>query len=102
MSKIEGQRPPDALIPGLHSPPPLEQTQKTPQQVATNVGKDAVDVSSRAKILSRIAAAVNAVPDIRSETVSVLKQSIDAGTYDVSSEDVADALIRDRLRDAVR
>ncbi len=59
-------------------------------------------MSSRAKTLNRIAAAVDTVPDIRTEKVIRIKQAIDAGTYDVKSEDVVDALIRDRLSDEVR
>ena len=102
MSRIEGQRPPDVVIPGLHPSPQLEQTQKAQQHDATKTEKDEVDVSSRAKMLNRIAAVVDTVPDIRAEKVASIKQAIDAGTYDVNSEDVADALIRDRLSDLVR
>ncbi len=102
MSRIEGQRPPDAVIPGLHPSPQLERTQKAPQQDVTKTTKDEVDVSSRAKMLNRIAAAVDIVPDIRVERVANIKQAIDADTYDITGEDVADALIRDRLSDAVR
>ena len=102
MSRIEGQQSPDVVIPGLRPSPQLEQTQKTQQQDAAKTRKDEVDVSSRAKTLNRIAAAVATVPDIRTEKVANIKQAIDAGTYDVKGEDVADALIRDRLSDAVR
>ena len=103
MSRIEGQRPPDAGIPGLSPLPPLEQTHKIQQQPdVTAIRKDAVNVSSRAKALNRIAAAVDVVPEIRAEKVAGIKQAIDAGTYDIKSADIADALIRDRLRDEVR
>ena len=67
MSRIESQRPPDAVIPGLHPSPQLEQTQKVRQQDVAKTGNDEVDVSSRAKMLNRIAAAVATVPDIRAE-----------------------------------
>lgn len=101
MSRIEGQSPPDVVIPGLHPSPQLEQTRKTQQQDAAKTRKDEVDVSSRAKTLNRIAAAVATVPDIRTERIASIKQAIDADTYNITGADVADALIRDRLSDAV-
>lgn len=102
MSRIEGQHPPDVVIPGLHPSPQLERASKAQQQDTTKALGDEVEVSSRAKTLNRIAAAVDNVPDIRTEKVANIKQAIEAGTYDVKGEDVADALIRDRLSDAVR
>jgi len=101
MNRIEGQRPPDG-IPGLSHALPLEQLQKTRPDGAAKARQDEVDVSSRAKMLNHIAAAVATVPDIRIEKVSSIKHAIDAGTYSVASKDVADALIRDRLSDVIR
>ena len=68
-----------------------------------------VELSPQAQALSaakaeaaRFAPAVAAVPDTRDTLVADLKARIDAGTYHVSGQDIADQVVRraqaDRLR----
>jgi negative regulator of flagellin synthesis FlgM len=67
-------------------------------------GNDQVALSDRAKELKRIKALVDA-PGVaqaaRAARVEGIKAAIEAGTYRVESRAVADALIRDRLTEAL-
>lgn len=67
-------------------------------------GNDQVALSDRAKELQRIKAIAEA-PDVasaaRAARVEGIKAAIEAGTYQVDSRAVADALIRDRLTEAL-
>ncbi len=77
----------------------LGRTQK--KSVSRDVaGSDGVttQLSSDAVLLSSLESQVNHAPDIRQEKVANLKSQIDAGTYSVSSQSVASAILRDVLR----
>jgi len=59
-----------------------------------NVGQaDSVEISERARELARAQQAVEAAPDVRADKVAELKQQIEAGTYDVPAEALADKLL---------
>ena len=57
--------------------------------------KDMVALSNQAKDYHTAAKAVKAVPDIRENIVSEIKQKIVSGNYHVSSSDIADKLLKD-------
>lgn len=48
--------------------------------------------------LNSLAAQANDVPEIRQDKVDSLRQAIHSGTYKVSDEALADAILRDALR----
>lgn len=56
---------------------------------------DSVQLSSEAKLLGAIQQRLAEAPDVRRERVEALKQAIARGTYHVSGEDIADAMIRE-------
>lgn len=70
-------------------------TQKTSKSMKTNAAglRDAVQISSMGRDIQIAKQAVANTPDIREEVVAPLKASIQAGTYQVSSESFADKLL---------
>ena len=74
------------------------QTQATrkPQATAKTNGTSFVDklqLSSMGKDIQTAKQAVAAAPDVRSEITTPIKESIAAGTYNVSAESFADKLL---------
>ena len=58
-----------------------------------------VDISVAAQEVQRITQLINRLPDVREDRVQALKAQIENGTYHVSSEDIADLIIRRALAD---
>ena len=54
---------------------------------------DSVQLSSQTLEFTRIRELVDATPDIRQDRVELLRREIAAGTYNVPSSDIADAII---------
>ncbi|MEO8339580.1 MAG: flagellar biosynthesis anti-sigma factor FlgM [Nitrospirota bacterium] len=63
--------------------------------------QDRVQISDRAKEIQRIKALADQPDAAREERIQRISRSVDAGTYTVSGKNVADALIRQTLVDAV-
>ncbi len=55
---------------------------------------DKVNVSDKAKRLAQLRKLVEASPDVRSEKVEQIKESIDDGKYSIKTAKVAEAIIR--------
>lgn len=58
-----------------------------------------VDMPMNSHEIQRIRQIVDGLPDAREERVQALKAQIEAGTYSVSSRDIADLIIRRSLAD---
>ncbi len=58
-----------------------------------------VDISGAAQEVRRVTELIKQLPDVREDRVQALKAQIEAGTYHVSSEDIADLIIRRALAD---
>lgn len=54
---------------------------------------DSVEISGRARELARARQAAEAAPDVRAELVARIKQQVESGTYEVSADLVARALL---------
>ncbi len=54
-----------------------------------------IDLSPRAKEIARAQQVIEATPDVRSQRVRELKAAVEAGTYRVSSEEVAESMLRE-------
>jgi len=65
-----------------------------PSQPVT-VGNDQASLSNDAVKLSNLSAALNNVPEIRQERVSAISQQLKNGTYSVSDQQIARAMVRD-------
>ena len=63
--------------------------------------QDRVQISDRAKEIQRIKALADQPDVAREAQIERISRSVDAGTYTVSGKQVADALIRQTLTDAV-
>jgi negative regulator of flagellin synthesis FlgM len=63
--------------------------------------QDRVQISDRAKEIQRIKALADQPDAAREERIERISRSVEAGTYSVSGKQVADALIRQTLTDAV-
>lgn len=63
--------------------------------------QDRVQISDRAKEIQRIKTLADQPDTEREAQIERISRSIDAGTYTVSGRQVADALIRQTLTDAV-
>ena len=55
--------------------------------------------SSRAQDITKAKAAVNAAPDTRDDLVKSVKDRVDSGTYNPSSDDIADMMLRRHAAD---
>jgi negative regulator of flagellin synthesis FlgM len=62
---------------------------------------DRVNISTNSRLYQRAMELATMAPDIRSEKVADLTARIAAGTYKVSSETVADAIIRKSISEFV-
>lgn len=58
-----------------------------------------VEISNRAQEVQRITQLIKDLPDVREDRVQALKAQVESGTYNVSSEDIADLIIRRALAD---
>ena len=58
-----------------------------------------VDISDNAQEVRRIAELIKQLPDVREDRVQELKAQVENGTYHVSSDDIADLMIRRALAD---
>jgi flagellar biosynthesis anti-sigma factor FlgM len=63
--------------------------------------QDQVQISDRAKEIQRIKSLADQPDAAREERIERINRSVEAGTYAVSGKQVADALIRQTLTDAV-
>jgi len=61
-----------------------------------------VSFSSAAQDIATAKAAIDNVPAGREEFVNSLKQQVEAGTYNVSSSDIADMMLRRASADQVQ
>ncbi len=78
---------------GSSSPATSNATTSQSQAAIPNGGKtDQADLSS-----TGLAAAQSATSDVRMEKVQNVRAAIDAGTYQVSAQDVADKMIQNLL-----
>lgn len=59
--------------------------------------EDRVELSQSAKDLSMAQAALNEIPDIRTDRVSQVKQQLDSGTYEIRSDKTAGKMIKEAL-----
>jgi negative regulator of flagellin synthesis FlgM len=77
----------------------IDRTQKKPASATTDKGAPGVtsELSQDVVRLSSLVDQVNATPDIREDKVKALRDSISAGTYEVSPESLAEAILRDAV-----
>ena len=68
-------------------------TSKVKSTSKVTSASDKFEISETAKTFSTAKAAVNAASDVRMDKVADIKARMAAGTYNISSEDVADKIL---------
>ena len=82
---------PSSAKPGLNEPG--RQAAKPPSSAVEQIADDEAQVSMVGMLISQ----ANTGSDVRFEKVAALRRRIEAGTYDVAAEDVAEKLM-DQMR----
>jgi negative regulator of flagellin synthesis FlgM len=59
------------------------------------VGEDKLEFSGRATEAGKLLDSLKELPDVREEKVNALREQIAAGEYNPTSEDIADAILKD-------
>ena len=81
--RLEAER----VTEGCAAPPP---TTSTPSRIS-----DSISVSDRAAAISELAAKAGQLPDVREERVEALRALVQAGEYQPTATDIADAMLKD-------
>ena len=68
-----------------------------PASEQSAAGPDVIHLSPQAKLMQKAAQAVAETPEVRPEKVLALKDSVEQGTYEVDSKQVANQLITEML-----
>jgi negative regulator of flagellin synthesis FlgM len=76
-------------------------TIESAESSATTAASDRVNISTNSRLYQRALELATLAPDIRSEKVAELTAKIAAGTYKVSPETIADAIIRKSISEFV-
>ena len=58
------------------------------------ISSDRVDFSNQASKVGELVDQIKELPDVRSEKVNALKEQISSGNYNPSSEDIANAILK--------
>jgi negative regulator of flagellin synthesis FlgM len=75
--------------------PPVAEPRDKPVQSQGPTQADRVNISDRSKEIADIMAAANQLPDVRTDKVQQIKQSIEAGTYTVDPSKIAASILKD-------
>jgi negative regulator of flagellin synthesis FlgM len=67
------------------------------QEERVGLSSDEVQLSVDGEKVQQLKADLNGLPDLRQERVAALKQAIDEGSYNVSAEQIAQAMSSDLL-----
>lgn len=59
--------------------------------------EDKVELSPRGREIQEAMQILKSVPDVREEKVALLKQQIEAGTYEVEGEKIAEKMLEESL-----
>lgn len=70
------------------------------QEQGKTVQTERVKLSPKARDIQKIREVMEATPEIREEKVGQFKKEIEAGTYSVKGDQVAEKMIRESLIDA--
>ena len=98
--QISGHGKPDQLaklLLGVQGADAVSAKPKPPQDGR----QDRVQISDRAKEIQRIKSLADQPDAAREARIERISRAVDDGTYSVSGKDVADALIRQTLSDAI-
>ena len=75
-------------------------TSKSPDVTSSTGGAEHIAISSKAKDIQKATEAVNAAPDIRIEKVDRIKEQITNGSYNISSEQLAEKILENIITES--
>ena len=81
----------------LENPPQQERTQKS--DGGRNLDADRLELSVRSREISHLDELVRSTPDVREMKVEQVRREIEAGTYNVKAEKIAEKIIGGYLLD---
>lgn len=70
---------------------------KAKASVQREISPDEAIISNQGQFLQRLDEAVREAPDVRAEKVAALREAIQNGQYEISSEEIARALLASRV-----
>ena len=79
----------------------VSKPKQSPEQTTAQPAGDRVQISERSREIARANEVINAAPDVRMDKVEEIKAKLAAGTYDVSSEKIANALVKGLVSETV-
>ncbi len=77
----------------------VRQNNSEKQVSGASVPEEKVDLSTKARDVQQIKNALAKLPEIREEKVQELKRDIEAGTYNVSGEKIAEKMVGESFLD---
>ncbi|KJS19046.1 MAG: hypothetical protein VR72_20080 [Clostridiaceae bacterium BRH_c20a] len=86
-------------VPGVLNAYNQKKVQASSKVQNVEVKRDEMRVSSEAQIMSKILQTAKNAPEIREEKVNEIRNAIKQGTYNVSTEDVAEKMLNGILFD---
>ena len=66
-----------------------------PNEVGKTGNEDKLQLSNRGSEVGKLVEQVKEMPDMREEKINQLREQITSGNYNPSSEDIADAILKD-------
>jgi negative regulator of flagellin synthesis FlgM len=94
--KIHGNKPPENQdVSNLNTQKVSRATGKEKAAPAAKTGTtDRVEISEKGREIAEMRAAVNQLPDIRTDKVNTVKEAIDAGNYKVDPLKIAEKMLK--------
>ncbi len=75
------------------------QAENAQQQNASQVKTDTVHLSSRSRLLNKVQNTSSSQEPQRAERLQMIKEQVQNGTYKVDAEKVANAMLKDLIKD---
>jgi negative regulator of flagellin synthesis FlgM len=100
--KISGEKPPIDLLAYVRNAENRERAApETKGGLNDTPLEEKVQLSPRAKDVQKVREILNSVPEVREDKVASLKEKVDAGTYNVQGEKVAEKMLLESLIDVL-
>lgn len=95
--KIDGNSPVDRkdLFNKVHEASGNQETEKKQNAEKVDAEKDKISLSGKAKEISELKAAIDQLPDVRTDKVDALRQAIDTGTYNIDARKIAQKILEE-------
>ncbi|HMK50630.1 MAG TPA: flagellar biosynthesis anti-sigma factor FlgM [Thermodesulfovibrionales bacterium] len=95
--KIQGNKPPEGQEISLNAQKisKTDGNEKASAPEKPRTLSDKVDISGKGKEIAELMAAVNQLPDVRSDKVEAVKKAIESGTYKIDPRKIAEKFLEE-------